>query len=153
MRVSEPDGLAGNPIHLSVTSARTQIHAALMSLTPSAFKIQPTRYTPLHFLVTYLTHKLIALLVRLLRLPVLYYLHALEGNILPFLFCLSWKAHSKKCWVVLTQTLGQIWTNPAIGLHFLIYIFNQMLGFVYILPKVGLNQPSISRVLVNWVIL
>lgn len=38
MRVSEP-GLTGNPIHLSVTSARTQIHAALMSLTPSAFKI------------------------------------------------------------------------------------------------------------------
>ncbi len=48
MRVSEP-GLTGNTIHLSVTSARTQIHAALMSLTPSAFKIQPTRRIPLHF--------------------------------------------------------------------------------------------------------
>lgn len=45
MRASEPR-LTGNPIHLPVTSARTQIHAALMSLTPSAFIIQPTRRIP-----------------------------------------------------------------------------------------------------------
>jgi len=40
-------------------------------------------------------------------------------------------------------TLGQIWTNPTIGLHFLNDIFNPMFGFVHIWPKVGLKQPSI----------
>jgi len=29
-------------------------------------------------------------------------------------------------------TLGQIWTNPAIGLNFYYYIFIPMFGFVHI---------------------
>jgi len=44
--------------------------------------------------------------------------------------------------------LGKIWTNPwvTLGSHwvtFLNYIFNPMAGFVHILPKIGLKQPSI----------
>jgi len=39
--------------------------------------------------------------------------------------------------------LGKIWTNPAIGLLFLNYIFNPIAGFVHILSKIGLKQPSI----------
>jgi len=33
--------------------------------------------------------------------------------------------------------------NPAIGLHFWITFFNPMAGFVHILPKIVLKQPSI----------
>lgn len=77
MHVSEP-GLTGNPIHLSVTFARTQIHAALMSLTPSAFKIQPTRRIPLHFPDPN-THTTVLGADGLLRLLVLYYLHHFES--------------------------------------------------------------------------
>jgi len=33
--------------------------------------------------------------------------------------------------------------NPAIGLHFSIAFFNPMAGFVQILPKIVLKQPSI----------
>lgn len=82
MRVSEP-GLTGNTIHLSVTSARTQIHAALMSLTPSAFKIQPTRRIPLHF-PDLNTHTTVLRDVGLLRLLVLYYLHPFESILSAF---------------------------------------------------------------------
>jgi len=32
--------------------------------------------------------------------------------------------HSKKMLACFTPTLGQMWTNPAIGLHFLITFFN-----------------------------
>jgi len=42
--------------------------------------------------------------------------------------------------------LDQILTNPVIGLAFddiLIDIFNPKFGFVHILPKIGLKQPSI----------
>jgi len=42
--------------------------------------------------------------------------------------------------------LSQIWTNPAIGLHFINYIFNPMFEFVHIRPKIGLKQLSIFRV-------
>jgi len=40
--------------------------------------------------------------------------------------------------------MGKIWKNPAIGLQltFLNYIFDPMAGFVHILPKIGLRQPS-----------
>jgi len=38
--------------------------------------------------------------------------------------------HSKKCWVVLI--LGQILTNPIVGLKNAIYIFNSTAGFVHI---------------------
>jgi len=43
-------------------------------------------------------------------------------------------------------TLGQIWTNPNVGLKNVIKTFNPMAGFVHIWPKVGLKQPSILRV-------
>jgi len=59
-----------------------------------------------------------------------------------------WDVHSKKCWVV-SKWLGQIWTNPNVGLKmkfkiltqfqlslstviFLNYIFNPTFGFVHI---------------------
>jgi len=34
-------------------------------------------------------------------------------------------------------TLGQIWTNPAIGLHFLIAFLTQRLGLSIFDPKLG----------------
>jgi len=37
----------------------------------------------------------------------------------------------KKYWVVLTQALGQMWTNPNIGLK-IIKKCNPMAGFVHI---------------------
>jgi len=40
-------------------------------------------------------------------------------------------------------TLGQIWTNPAVGLNFNITFLTQHFGFVHIWPKIGLKQPSI----------
>jgi len=40
-------------------------------------------------------------------------------------------------------TLGQIWTNPAVGLHFYITFLTQHFRFVHIWPKIGLKQPSI----------
>jgi len=33
--------------------------------------------------------------------------------------------------------LGQIWTNPAVGLNLLIAFFNPKFGFVHISPKIG----------------
>jgi len=43
-----------------------------------------------------------------------------------------------------TSILGQIWTNPAIGLHILFTFFNPTFGFVHILPKIGLKQPRVQ---------
>jgi len=40
-------------------------------------------------------------------------------------------------------TLGQIWTDPAIGLNFYITFLTQCLGLSIFDPKVGLKQPSI----------
>jgi len=42
--------------------------------------------------------------------------------------------------------LGEILTNPTIGLHFFNEIFNPMAVFVHILPKIGLNNPAFFRV-------
>jgi len=39
--------------------------------------------------------------------------------------------------------LGQIWTNPAIRLHFLITFLTQCLSLSIFDPKLGLKQPSI----------
>jgi len=39
--------------------------------------------------------------------------------------------------------LGQIWTNPIVGLKNAIYKCNPTSGFVHIWPKIGLKQPSI----------
>jgi len=57
-----------------------------------------------------------------------------------------WIIHAKKLLGCFNPTLRQIWTNPAIGLHFYYYIFNPTFGFVHIRPKVGLKQPSMFRV-------
>jgi len=35
------------------------------------------------------------------------------------------------------QILSKIWTNPAIGLHFLIRFFTQWLGLSIFYPKLG----------------
>jgi len=42
--------------------------------------------------------------------------------------------------------LGQIWTNPNVGLKNAINKFNPTAGFVHIWPKIGLKQSSIFRV-------
>jgi len=36
------------------------------------------------------------------------------------------------CVLIAHRILGQIWTNPAIGLNFLNYVFNPMFEFVHI---------------------
>jgi len=46
---------------------------------------------------------------------------------------LNWKmSHSKKMLGCFNPILGQIWTIPAIGLHFLITFFNPVFEFVHI---------------------
>jgi len=40
-------------------------------------------------------------------------------------------------------TLGQIWTNPAVGLNFYIAFLSQHLVLSIFDPKIGLKQPSI----------
>jgi len=45
-------------------------------------------------------------------------------------------------------TLGQIWTSPAIGLHFLITFLTQHLGLSTFDPKLVLNNPAFFRVYV-----
>jgi len=40
-------------------------------------------------------------------------------------------------------TLGQIWTNPNIGLKMQLKNLTQCLGLSILDPKVGLKQPSI----------
>jgi len=60
--------------------------------------------------------------------------------------------HSKQCWVVSTQMWVKYGQNPNVGLKMYEswswvkirnYILNPTFGFVHILPKFGLKQPSI----------
>jgi len=58
--------------------------------------------------------------------------------------------HSKTCWLALTQNLGQIWTNPNVGLKNVqfkvkveIIFLTQHLGLSIFYPIFGLKQPSI----------
>jgi len=45
--------------------------------------------------------------------------------------------HSKKCWVV-NPILGQIWTNPIVGLKKMQFInLTQQLGLSILDPKLG----------------
>ncbi len=43
-------------------------------------------------------------------------------------------------------TLGQIWTNPAVGLNIYITFFKPKVGLVHIWLKVGLNNLAFFRV-------
>jgi len=53
--------------------------------------------------------------------------------------------HSEKCWVISTQ----IWVKKNVELKvkvevgFYTFIFNPTFGFVHVLPKIWLKQPSI----------
>jgi len=53
--------------------------------------------------------------------------------------------HSKKGWVV-HPNFGSDMDKPNHWVTFYIDIFNPMFGFVHILPKIGVKQPSIFRV-------
>jgi len=54
--------------------------------------------------------------------------------------------YTQKMLGCLNPTLGQKWTNPSNGLHFLITFLTQRLGLSRFDPKLGLKQPSIFRV-------
>jgi len=54
--------------------------------------------------------------------------------------------YSKQCWVVWGQIWVKCWVKNAIKkitVEIWNYIFNPTFGFVRILPKFGLKQPSI----------
>jgi len=50
---------------------------------------------------------------------------------------LSWFGHTLKMLGCFNPTLGQIWTNSAIRLHFLITFLTQLLGLSIFDPKLG----------------
>jgi len=45
--------------------------------------------------------------------------------------------HSKKCWVVLIQFLGKIWTNSNFGLKMSFKMLTQLLGLSIFDPNLG----------------
>ncbi len=48
-------------------------------------------------------------------------------------------------------TLGQIWTNPAVGLNFYIKFLTQKLGKSIFDPKLGWNNPAFFRVYILYI--